>query len=238
MDDTTVLGGQSWADLKKTAMVGGFDVTNLPADDQAKATALIDAQTTQGWDYALQSTTDHSYTDSTVIPSMSWGEFRSIAMAPGYSTAALSTSDQTLVSELKAAQNDNAGGVSASLTATLTTTVLSDTTTIASAGNAAWSTYKTTALASDFDNTSLSADDQALVDLLKTEQNKLSLVALTDTDYTDGTGTVIQINDQTTIVSAGNQAWSAYKTSALAAGFDNTSLSADDQLLVTALTTA
>ena len=121
------------------------------------------------------------------------------------------------------------GGLSSDpLVATETTVQLTDATTV---GGVAWSTLKATAVLSTYDKSSLSADDQLIVDALIAAQNSVALPALTSTPYTTGNAHT----DATIIASA---TWGELRDIAMASGFDSSSFSAADQTFITNLSQA
>ena len=106
LTDATTVGGEAWSTLKTRAVLSTYDNSALSSDDQLLLAALIAAQN----DVALPAltstpcTTGSPYTDDTIIASVTWADFKAVAMLVGFSDTDLSPTDKILVADLINAQ--------------------------------------------------------------------------------------------------------------------------------------
>ena len=170
--------------------------------------------------------------DSTAVQSSTWSSYKATAMAEGFLSSSITdATEKALVDALIAAQD--ALGLAPLATSPAVTHVtaagvsvdLTDATTV---GGEAWSTLKTRAVLSTYDNSALSSDDQLLLAALIAAQNAIALPALTSTPYATGN----PYTDDTIIASV---TWADFKAVAMLAGFSDTDLSPTDKILVAAL---
>jgi len=106
LTDATTVGGTAWSDLKAVALLNSYDSSSETASDQALVAALIIAQNSTPLPTltATPYTYGHSYSDAEIIASTTWGLFKEVAMEAGFSSVALSASDQEKVQDIITAQ--------------------------------------------------------------------------------------------------------------------------------------
>jgi len=102
LTDATTVDGVAWTDLKATATLSTYDDSALSEADLQLVAALIAAQSVVGLPSLISTpyTTGNSYTDSTIIASVTWADLKAIAMLPGFDDSDLSSSDRVLVANL------------------------------------------------------------------------------------------------------------------------------------------